>query len=336
MKNTVTVSVVIPVYNVEQYLRECVDSVLRQTYSSYEIILVDDGSTDSSGSICDAYAAKDNRISVIHKANGGLSSARNAGLEKSKGKYVYFLDSDDYIVEDALEKLVGTAEKENAEIVFFDAVSFADDCFKVSQNYISQNYTRKHGYETDKGSEVFAKLQSNGEFHSAVQLMLISKKLLENKHISFKDGIYYEDMLFTYQVFCGAEAVSQSKEALYYRRYRSDSIMTSEKNTKHFISFTKVYEEVKKFSEEIGVEDKAFAKAYIVRCAFNCFNIYEKLGRSERKQNKKKLKEISDDILRNNAFGNKALQMRCYGKIFWVAYKMLEMPFKKLRRQGNE
>lgn len=329
MKNEVTVSVVIPVYNVEKYLRECVDSVLRQTYSSYEIILVDDGSIDSSGSICDEYAAKDSRISVVHKANGGLSSARNAGLEKAEGKYVYFLDSDDYIIEDAIQALTEKAENDNSDIVFFDAVSFADDedDFKVSQNY-----RRKHSYKTDKGTEVFTKLQKNDEFHSAVPLLFIKKELLEKNNILFKNGIYYEDMLFTYQVFCRAATVSQCADACYYRRYRSNSIMTSRKNTKHFISFVTVYKEVKRFSEEFGIADEDFAKAYTARCAFNCFNIYERLNENDKKANKNKLREIIADILKNNAYDNTALRMRCYGKIFWAAYKLIEIPFKKLRR----
>ena len=173
MKNDVAVSVVIPVYNVEKYLKECVDSVLKQTYFSYEIILVDDGSTDASAKICDEYAAKDSRISVIHKPNGGLSSARNTGLQKARGAYVYFLDSDDYIVEYALEKLVEAAERDNADIVFFDAVSFADadGDFKVSQNYI-----RKNNYKSEKGTVVFSQLQKNNEFHSAVPLLFIKKE----------------------------------------------------------------------------------------------------------------------------------------------------------------
>ena len=93
------ISVIIPVYNVEKYLARCIDSVLRQTYHNFEIILVDDGTPDRSGEICDEYAAKDARISVIHKENGGLSSARNAGIEAAKGQWLQFVDSDDYIAD---------------------------------------------------------------------------------------------------------------------------------------------------------------------------------------------------------------------------------------------
>lgn len=326
MKNDVTVSVVIPVYNVEKYLKECVDSVLKQTYPLFEIILVDDGSTDLSGNICDEYAASDNRIKVIHKINGGLSSARNSGLGKSTGKYVYFLDSDDYIVPQTLEMLVETAERDDSDIVFFDAFSFADadGDFKVSQNYI-----RKNNYKSGKGTFVFSRLQKNDEFHSAVPLLFIKKDVLGCNDISFKDGVYYEDMLFTYQALCCADVVSQCREALYHRRYRQDSIMTSRKNEKHFTSFVQIYKEVKLFSERRGIADEAFAKTYIARCAFNCFNIYEKLSKSEKINQKNNLRGIADDILQNNAYGNKALKMRCYGKAFWMLYKVIEIPFKK-------
>ena len=118
MESTPLVSVIIPVYNVEIYLRECVDSVINQTYKNLEIILVNDGSTDSSGRICDEYAGLDNRVKVIHRQNGGPSKTRNAGLKKATGKYIYFLDSDDYIENDTFAILVDTAETLNADLLF--------------------------------------------------------------------------------------------------------------------------------------------------------------------------------------------------------------------------
>lgn len=99
------ISVIIPIYNVEKYLSDCVESVLKQTYTDLEIILVDDGSQDASGQICDDYAKQDSRVQVIHKKNGGLSSARNAGIDQATGQYFFFLDSDDWIAENALELL---------------------------------------------------------------------------------------------------------------------------------------------------------------------------------------------------------------------------------------
>ena len=111
------ISVIIPVYNVEQYLSKCLDSVVNQTYKNLEVILVDDGSTDNSGKICDEFALKDNRIIVIHKSNGGLSSARNEGLKFAKGQYVGFVDSDDYIEIGMYEKLLEVSLKYGSDVV---------------------------------------------------------------------------------------------------------------------------------------------------------------------------------------------------------------------------
>ncbi len=123
VKRDKLVTVIVPVYNVEKYLDECVGSIVSQTYDNLEIILVDDGSTDSSGVLCDKWNEKDDRIRTIHKQNGGLSSARNAGLEVAGGDYISFIDSDDYITVDYLEELVNALEKEDADFTFCDIES---------------------------------------------------------------------------------------------------------------------------------------------------------------------------------------------------------------------
>ncbi len=326
MENQALISVIIPVYNVEEYLRECVDSVLCQTYKNFEIILVDDGSTDSSGKICDEYIEKDERVTVIHQKNGGLSAARNAGISETNGDYVYFLDSDDYITENALETLLNIAEKDNSDIVFFDAVSFADtDDFTVKQNYI-----RKHNYQTDSGINIFGQMTENKEFHSAVPLLFIGRDFLLNSGISFIPDILYEDMVFTYQLFCKAEAVSQCADALYYRRYRKNSIMTSSKTKKHFTSCVAVYQQNSKFANELTQSNITAIYNYASRCAFNVFNIYEKLSKEDKKSCKNELKDFKKDVLANDAFGNSALKMRCYGKSLWFVYKIFEKAVGRL------
>ncbi len=326
MENQALISVIIPVYNVEEYLRECVDSVLCQTYGNFEIILVDDGSTDSSGEICDEYLEKDDRITVIHQINGGLSSARNSGLSEAEGKYLYFLDSDDYIADNSLETLVEIAEKDNSDIVFFDAVSFADtDDFEVSQNY-----NRKNKYKTDNGYEVFFAMTQNKEYHSAVPLLLIKREFLLKSGISFINSILYEDMVFTYQLFCKAATVSQCSEVLYHRRYRKNSIMTSSKSKKYFTSCVEVYTANAEFTKQINQPDVSAANGFVCRCAFNIFNVYEKLDKSDKKICKAELKKVKKDILRNEAFGDTALKMRCYGKAFWFIYKIFDKTVGRL------
>lgn len=326
MENQALVSVIIPVYNVEKYLHECIDSVINQTFKNLEIILVDDGSTDSSGEICDEYIEKDDRITVVHQKNGGLSVARNTGFSEANGDYVYFLDSDDYIAENTLETLLKIAEKDNSDIVFFDAVSFADtDDFTVKQNYV-----RNNKYNPDNGYNVFSALTKNKEYHSAVPLLFISRNFLLSSYVSFIPDIIYEDMVFTYQLFCKASTVSQCPDALYYRRYRKNSIMTSSKTKKHFTSCIAVYQHNSEFAKELTQNNTAAAYEYVSGCAFNVFNIYEKLCKTDKKNHKNELKKFKKEVIQRNAFGNTALKMRCYGKVFWFIYKIFDKTVGRL------
>ncbi len=320
------ISVIIPVYNVEEYLRECVDSVLSQTYENYEIILVDDGSTDNSGKICDEYA-ENNKITVVHKENGGLSDARNKGLALAKGEYIYFLDSDDFIVPEAFKELISAITKTNSDFVFFDSLSFEDE----GRNYdIEQRYVRKKDYGTQKGEEILFETLNNKDYHSAVPLCFIKKKMFKNPDLEFVSGIYYEDSIFTYDLFMSAENVTHCPKAYYHRRYRKASIMTAKKNKKYFDSICKVYKSVLAFSQKENKMDSSVAKMYIARCAFNVFNNYEKLNSKEKADCEQQLKEIKKSILKDDAYGNNALKMRCYGKIFWFIYKVFEKTIGRL------
>lgn len=320
MENQALISVIIPVYNVEKYLHECVDSIINQTYKNLEIILVDDGSTDSSGKICDEYAERDNRITVIHKENGGLSLARNAGFNMASGDYAYFLDSDDYIVAHALETLAEIAAADSSDIVYFDAVSFADsEDFKVKQNYIRENI-----YKKGLGFDILTELQNRGDYHSAVQLLFFRRGFLKEQKLSFVPEVYHEDMIFTYEAFCVAKTVSQCREALYFRRYRKDSIMTSKKSKKHFLSLAAVYRGVRDYSFDNNIQNSSTAKKYITRCAFNALNTYKLLTKQERKECRRDYERLKKDIMSDGAYGDSSLKMRCRGKLFWFIYKIFE------------
>lgn len=326
MENQALISVIIPVYNVEAYLRECVESVLKQTYQNFEIILVDDGSTDSSGQICDEYASNDERICVIHQKNNGPSKTRNTGLDNATGKYIYFLDSDDYIESNALELLVNTAESTNADLVFFDAHSFTDDGTEMKQGYVVKGtYNPKSGYE------ILTELHNNKDYHCSVVLLFIKRTLLNDNKIRFLESAYCsEDMLFTYKVFCASSKTTQCKNTLYHRRYRLCSIVTSKKSQRHFRSCRDVYEEIRDYSEKIGKNGDYMATEYTVRCAFNALETYKKIPKEDQIVCKSEYKSLKKDILSHFAFGNTALRMRCYGKIFWVAYKVFDKTAGKL------
>lgn len=321
------ISVIIPVYNVEKYLKECINSVLSQTYKNYEIILVDDGSTDTSPEICDEYAEKYECVRVIHKENRGLSHTRNTGLLASQGEYVYFLDSDDYIDSNAFDLCVEAIDRENADFLFFDSLSFYDE----GKNFdIPQNYTRKKHYVSANGMEMLESLNDNKDFHSAVPLFFFNSTFLKKENITFFEGVLYEDVLFSYQIFCKAGAVAHVNKPLYFRRYRENSIMTSRKTVHHFKSIVTVFYELVAFSTDLYKDLSRIQNQYISRFAFNVFNNYEKLSDDDKKFCKNDLVTVKNKILKDNGYGNKALKMRCYGKAFWFAYKVFEKTVGRL------
>lgn len=163
-------SIIVPVYNVEDFLSECVDSILAQSLTDLELILVDDGSSDSSGVICDRYAAKDNRIKVIHKANGGLSSARNAGLDKMTGKYVTFVDSDDVILgKNTFEDIVKILDSDEVDVVQYDVI------FKYKSPF---EHRREYPFMTYQGKPA-----------------ILKGYLEENIHVSFCDKIFRSEVI---------------------------------------------------------------------------------------------------------------------------------------------
>lgn len=218
MKNIkANISVIIPVYNVEKYLLECLDSVINQTYKNLQIILVDDGSTDSSGKICDVYAEKDNRITVVHQKNAGAGAAKNTGLELIDGDYFSIIDSDDYIELDMYEKMVNSLEKYNADIVqcLFRNV-YVNDSFdrkyKIKGNYpkvlTSKSFLKEYLY--DWKYAIFA----NKVFKSSLL-----------KEIRFPVGRKIDDEFFTYKLVCNAKKVVNIDNILYNYRMRKTSVM---------------------------------------------------------------------------------------------------------------
>lgn len=227
----IRVSVVIPVYNVEKYLRECVDSVLAQTHRCLEVILVDDGSPDRCGEICDEYAAADSRVTVIHQQNGGLSAARNTGMAAARGRYIMFLDSDDYIACDAVEALTAYAEKNRTDIVLFDADIYYDG---FDGRSFHNSYERDRTYPAASGAAMLRRLSESGEYSSCVPLQFFRTGLLKANGLCFYKGIIHEDELFTPVALVKAERVGHVRKMLYIRRQRNDSIMSSRESIKGF------------------------------------------------------------------------------------------------------
>lgn len=218
------VSIIIPVYNVKDYLVECIESVINQSYKKLEIIVVDDGSTDGSESICDAYAKKDNRVRVIHQANQGLSVARNRGIEIMRGDYVYFLDSDDSIATDSIEVLLNLIISNNAEI----AISYIARFSESSPSFEKSIYGNKL-VGCEKALEKM--LLNEGIGHEACGKLF--KACLWEEY-RFPVGKLYEDYATIYYVVAQAQKIAISEYPCYFYRVRSGSIMHSKVQEKNF------------------------------------------------------------------------------------------------------
>ena len=209
------ISVIIPVYNVEAYLDECMESVCGQTYRNLEIILIDDGSTDGSSDICDKWARKDLRVKVIHQKNAGLSSARNVGLGSATGDFIAFLDSDDYLERDAYDKVVRALQKHGTDIVVFDYMCVNDKGERLSDDRIIESRIIDQ-------KEALLELYK-GFLGDYVPFKVYSKKLWNS--IRFPIGKAFEDIGTMYKVFLQADSICCISDKLYYYRRRSGSII---------------------------------------------------------------------------------------------------------------
>ena len=216
------VSVVIPVYNVERYLERCVQSVQRQTYQDVEIILVDDGSPDNSGLLCDQLAEKDPRIRVIHQENQGLSGARNTGIHNATGEYIIFMDSDDeWLLDDGLDVLMRSGNG-NDLIVFKNA-----DIWKDGRTTQSRDYDIENIVNLPDARAVFYHLVITGQFRMSACFLLIRRDLLVSNEIYFPVGYISEDVFWSLHLWQHAETVSIHNLAFYAYCHHENSISTS-------------------------------------------------------------------------------------------------------------
>ena len=228
----VKISVIIPVYNVEKYLKKCLDSVIGQTFSDIEIICVNDGSTDASLSILEDYAKSDNRFKVYSKNNGGQGSARNLGLKNSSGDYVYFIDADDYIEENMFEKLYRNAISNNSDIVVSKIARFNDESDEINYNNPGFNFENQFkNVDFDNFSFTYSDIKKyvlNSSF--APWMKLFKKEFLSKNNFQFVENLFYEDVLFHVQTFLKAERISFSPNFFYYYRNNPTSTMNTSEN----------------------------------------------------------------------------------------------------------
>ena len=313
--NNPLVSVIIPVYNVEKYLRECLDSVLAQTYKNLEVILVDDGSTDSSTDICREYCEKDKRFKLHQKGNGGASTARNFGLNCAKGEYLYFLDSDDYLQPTALEKMVMCASQNNADLVFIEGKTINNQ-----SNLVTGKYSHHKQYLAGVPYLLMEEMMDHKEFYVGIPFFFIKKDVFDKNQIRFKEGIISEDMIMAYQLCSLAVQGATVHEEIYVRRYRPNSVTTSAKAEKNYVSMATVYWEVSKFRETLPKSKQS--PKHVIRCAFNVLDIYRHMPKEVQNKHKEGYQKIVQDILNRDAYGDKALKLDCKSHLLWGVYKL--------------
>lgn len=272
------ISVIVPIYKVENFLKKCVDSIINQTYKNLEIILVDDGSPDNCPQICDEYARQDSRIKVIHKENGGLSDARNAGMKIANGEYVAFIDSDDYISGDFIETLYNAMKAENSDIVECDVVRFEDG---TTPSVINDN-CEINSFSTEKGLSL---LISEDKFHQHVWNKLY-KSVLALK-IPFAKGKLNEDEFWTYQVFGQAERVTKINKSMYFYLQRSGSIMGNTFSMRRLDALEAKAERQKYIEKNFPNLSKQAKIDLYGTCIFMCQSVMKFLKGKDKKQAKK-------------------------------------------------
>ena len=250
------ISVIVPIYNVEKYLDKCIKSIVNQTYTDLEIILVDDGSTDGSGRICDTYAKEDARICVLHQKNAGRSGARNAGLDKASGEYVMFVDGDDWIDDCCLEEVYKVFEDEIEMVVFRERCIYAD---RVEDGGLGKTmrFVKSEPLEFYvKGHEGFQKVNS-------VCGKLYRRSLLQN--IRFEEGRYYEDIMFTTRVYATCQDCIYLDTAYYNYNIATDSSITYRGvNELTFRDEIPIFFEKEVFLKNMGRKDLADRHSYYI------------------------------------------------------------------------
>lgn len=290
------ISIIVPVYNVEQYISQCLNSLINQTEQDIEIILIDDGSTDKSGDICDEYAKYDKRISVMHQKNKGQSVARNKGLEIARGEYIMFVDSDDYIAEDACKILYIAAISNKADIVNADILN--------EKNKIQNSDFRKIDHENMAISTgVFLREKIETMTYDIVPwLYFVKRDLINRSKIRFLEGCFYEDQLWTLQLLSLDGNIIKIRYPFYFYRMDRVNSTTNHIYLKKGKDAAIVCNNMKKYIDKLA--DSFYKKYYnmVLLISVNQFiNVWLKLNKKERKKCLKAIdKQTIEEALKFN------------------------------------
>lgn len=302
------VSVVMPVYNVEGYVLDAIQSILNQTLYNLELIIIDDGSKDSSSVICRKAAMRDKRVKYVSQANAGLGASRNRGIDLASGIYVYFIDSDDMLEAEALEKMTNIMDANRLDVLYFESKLLVED----GAVHDSRQYRRRREYvHVESGSNFFHEAYANRDFIMSACMLVCRLDILRHNSIRFLEKAKHEDNLFAFLLLCYANRVRCISKPYYIRRYRPDSIMTTIDYKGSFLDYFKTYCEIDKYiRERENVRDAGIGDAFKALLRANmrsaCFGL---------RQNRRNVKNcvvltssneirLLDEILASKQFSN--------------------------------
>lgn len=268
------ISVVVPVYHVEAYIERCIESLLHQTYQNLEIILVDDGGDDACPAICDAYAKKDARIKVIHKKNGGLSDARNAGLKEARGTYLAYVDSDDYILPDTYEKMQKALKRENADIAVCNYESVTEQGESIAEKNTKMDISDR----TYTSKEAICNL-CGPNYHYWVTAWNRLYKTEIAKQVRFPVGKIHEDEFTAHLFYDKADKIVGISEPFYKYVIRENSIMTRKYGVKN-LAYVEALRNRTEYCMDHGLEETGLA--FLRWMSRYLMNVYDKLDLGEK------------------------------------------------------
>lgn len=285
------ISIIIPIYNVEKYLDKCIQTIINQTYKNLEIILVDDGSNDKSLFICDKYSKKDNRITLIHKNNEGVSIARNVGVKQSSGKYIVFIDPDDYVSNDHIETLYNCIEVNNVDLVISNAIDVTEDGKIVN---IKENKDFKMSKE-----QCIRELLSEANFSHVCWGNIYKRKLVENNEFDCRYRIA-EDLDFLYRYISNIKNAYFLSKKTYYWLIRKGSVTNSQYNEKwedELVICSLIVKDTANLKNDLY--DYAIEK--YIRCNFNQVQKF-KLNKHQIKVFRRNIKSYKNEVFNGNRF----------------------------------
>ena len=283
-------SVIVPIYNVEKYLEECIESVLKQSFKDYELILVDDGSNDESGKICDSYANQYSQISVIHKSNGGLSDARNVGTKSANGKYIIYVDSDDYILDSLfLQDVYDKAQDKDYDLILYKFQKFYDGKSKLLPCAFSMASAEK----IDDSDELLLDLVKEDAYYGAAWLKAIKRTALIESGVEFEKGLLGEDMeWYCHLLTCVKTIAALDKPYIAYRQ-RKGSISKTNK-LKNLTDYIYVLEKWSVGIEKAHISEtrKEALRGALARYYANLLITYLRVNDPKKKNHRNRVKAL--------------------------------------------